>query len=317
MLIESTRSTSILSANQIDTEHNDAPLLPPDEIIESKDNSVDGSPRTSTFNNAVKARQAYHRLQKGKHSVNRLRKFVFGAIYNNLFPGYYVIDPIKEDVDLKLILPSNQETIIRIRLLSPHEGTHCQQLLTSIVVLGKRLSGPGNARGSKVGDVGAMHAFGIRSYATKEVFKGTLENAQQIKIISTLMRDWMEDNMSETLKNILTADKKNGTYEILSSMPKGPGSRIMYSVNLGNSGHFDTGDTSESVAIWVELKPGEAKNWYFVLPNVSFKGSAGLVVKLRHGVAIAWDGRKVYHCSSKAVPGKDNKVFGCMWGSSR
>ena len=72
-----------------------------------------------------------------------------------------------------------------------------------------------------------------------------------------------------------------------------------------------------SVAIWAEEKPGQSENWYFVLPNVSILGSKGVIVKLVHGVVISWDGRKIYHGSSKPKTGNDNKVFGCMWGSTK
>ena len=100
------------------------------------------------------------------------------------------------------------------------------------------------------------------------------------------------------------------------ALSAGPGSRMVMSINLCNSPHYDIGDTSSSVALWVEDKPGKAKNWYFVLPNVSYIGSKGLVIKLGHGVVIAWDGREIYHCSSKSYPGEQNKVYGCLWSSA-
>lgn len=317
VIIDPNRSIKTLIAKQVAIDEKNTPLLPPDEIIDSHDNSVDGSQRSSSYIDITRARDAYQRLQKGKQSVNRHRKFVFGAIYKNLFPGYFQIDPLQGDVDVTVTLPLKEESTIRIRLISPHQGLNEQQLLSSIVGFGKTLSGTGNARGAKVGDLGSMHAFGIRSRSTKEIFKGTAEHADKIKITSSLMRDWMEENMQETLKKILNQDKDNGTSDIISCMPRGPGSRVMISVNLANSAHFDIGDTSESIGVWVEMKPGQAKNWYFVLPNITCQGSAGLIVKLCHGVAIVWDGRKIYHCTSKTECGIDNKVYGCMWGSSR
>ena len=66
---------------------------------------------------------------------------------------------------------------------------------------------------------------------------------------------------------------------------------MIVSVNLANAQHYDVGDTAESFAIWVEEKPGQSENWYFILPNVSVLGSKGVVVKLVHGVVICWDGR--------------------------
>jgi hypothetical protein len=96
---------------------------------------------------------------------------------------------------------------------------------------------------------------------------------------------------------------------------KGPGSRMVTSVNLGNSPHYDSGDTSVSVTVWVEEKPGQSENWFFVLPNVSYMGSMGVAIKLVHGVVISWDGRDIFHCTSKTRMGNSNNVYGCLWGS--
>jgi hypothetical protein len=92
---------------------------------------------------------------------------------------------------------------------------------------------------------------------------------------------------------------------------------MMISVNLANSPHYDTGDTSVSVAIWVEEKPGQSENWYFILPNMSHQGSKGIVVKLYHGLVISWDGRDIFHCTSKTRVGDGNKVYGCLWSSAK
>lgn len=285
--------------------------------MDSKDNSVDGSPRSSSFKDPARARKTYQRLQTGQCSVLRRRKFVFGAMYNQLFNGYYEIDPMKNDFDIEVTLPTNQVSVVSVRLVTPLEGRGPNYLLTSILDLGKQLNGPGNARGSTVGDIGSMHALGLRSLRTKECYKGTAENANKIKVVSSLMRNWMEENMRTTLKDLHPQTGIHDIDGLLSCMPNGPGTRMMFSINLGNAAHYDVNDDSESVAVWVELKPGQAKNWYFILPNVSYKGSSGLVVKLHHGVAISWDGRKIYHCTSKTQPGLENKVFGCMWGKGK
>jgi hypothetical protein len=178
------------------------------------------------------------------------------------------------------------------------------------------LKGVGNARGYRVGDLGSMHALGVRSVSSKEIYKGTLENAGKIKVASDLMRNWMEDKMPNTLSEILRTDKSSSVPGLLPCIPNGPGYQIMLSINLANSGHYDTADASQFVAIWVEEKPGVAMNWCFVLPNASYNGSKGVVIKLHHGVAISWDGRNIYHCTSKTTPGNGNNVFGCMWGSA-
>ena len=294
-----------------------SPLLPPDEFVASPDNSVDGTPRTSASRNPIEARSNYRRLQGGKCSVKRQRHFVYGAIYNNIFPGSHVLDPIDGNIDLYVILPSMEVSIIEIRLIFPDEGKGKDTLLSSVLSLGRSCHGAGNSRGSRVGDLGMMHALGVRSSTSREVFVGTNEKSKRIERVSNLMRHWMEDNLRSTLKSILDDDTHCTDMKPLSFMPAGPGSRVILSVDLANAPHYDTNDVSKSVAVWVEEKPGQAENWYFVFPNIRLDGKDGVLVRLRHGTTISWDGRKIFHCTSRTDPGPGNKVYGCMWAASR
>ncbi len=292
------------------------PLLPPDYINESCDNSYDGAPRTSTFHDAVLARDAYNELRAAPCSVKRQRRYVFGAMYEFLFPGYLEVDPMIEDYDLFVTLPSKKVSVVRIRLVSPVTTLASRNLLTSVVELGKTLSGPGNCRGKDVGDMGSMHAIGLKSAKSKSCYVAKENTAAMVEVASAAMTEWMQDNMRDVLAKIRGKDEEMKV-ERSAAMKDAPGSRMMISVNLANSPHYDTGDSSESVAIWVEEKPGQSKNWYFVLPNVSCAGSKGVVIKLMHGLVISWDGREIYHCSSITDVGNSNKVYGCLWTSTR
>jgi len=95
------------------------------------------------------------------------------------------------------------------------------------------------------------------------------------------------------------------------------GFTIDTSINLGNSSHFDVHDASQGYGVWTEQHPGWGESWYFVMPNIhgrrphetSWRGErragdrfAGLAIKLRHGVAISWDGRVIRHCTSLSHP---------------
>ena len=310
------REPIVLECIQINHDLPNTPLLPPDMIHNSPDNSCDGTARTTRFKEAQKARAQYNKLRLEKKSCRRFRKFVFGAIYESIFSGYLEVDPFESDYDLNVTLHTGKKSQIKVRLVAPDDGVGKTTLLSSIVALGRSLSGPGNARGSRVGDIGAMHAMGLKSAGSKECYKTCENTNKKVAVASSTMRDWLEDNLQEVLREVVRTDT-NLKINYPSSMPRGPGSRLMMSVNLGNSPHYDSGDTSKSIAIWVEEKPGQAANWYFVLPNVSCKGSHGVVIRLIHGVVISWDGREIFHCSSKAQPGEGNKVYGCMWSSSR
>jgi hypothetical protein len=95
----------------------------------------------------------------------------------------------------------------------------------------------------------------------------------------------------------------------------GPGNVMMVSRNLGSSAHIDHKNKTRSFGVWFEEVPGQAKNWYFILPDVSIDGSHGVVIQLFHGAIIAWDGSKVRYCSSIPEPGDTNNVYGCMFYS--
>ena len=294
----------------------DTPLLPPDFIHMSPDNSFDGTPRSRYFKDPQLARDEYNRLRKAKASAKRQRKFVFGAMYKELFEGYYEVDAMFKDYDLVVSLPSKKSSQLHIRMVPPDTGIQKDNLLACLVQVGRTLSGPGNCRGKDVGDLGAMHAIGSKSASSRSVYVTKEVTSQRVENASKLMTDWMQDNLRDVLSFIRRKDAEL-CHEPCPSLKDAPGSRMMISVNLANSPHYDTGDTSESVAIWVEEKPGQSKNWFFVLPNVSYNGSKGVVVKLYHGLVISWDGREIFHCTSETKVGEGNKAYGCLWSSSR
>lgn len=98
---------------------------------------------------------------------------------------------------------------------------------------------------------------------------------------------------------------------------EGPGSCVMISQDLCNTSHVDHKDESMSFGVWTEEIPGKAKEWFFVLPNVSIQGSSGVAIRLYSGCAIEWDGRKLQHCTMLGSLGRGNHVYGCMVGSCR
>ena len=304
-----------LECEQVAFDSEKAPLLPPSSIHLSKDISVEGNARSKAFRDSVEARAEYKKLLLAKSSCRRQRKFVYGALHDKLFPGYFEVDPLIRDVDLCVKLDDGTTTVVQVKRIIPDNGPTQDKLLNSGVMLGRTLTMPGNCRGKKVGDLGAMHAIGYRSAASKEVYVMRGETPENVQIVSSLMREWMEDNMQGVLKNLVDVDKELNVANSLACMPTGPGSRMVISINLANAAHVDINDTSMSVALWLEEKPGRAKNWYFVLPNLSYDGSCGVVVKLYHGVVISWDGRTVFHCTTKTNVGPDNRVYGCLWGS--
>jgi hypothetical protein len=82
------------------------------------------------------------------------------------------------------------------------------------------------------------------------------------------------------------------------------GMSLDVSDNLSNSSHYDIHDASVGFAVWTKTA-GASKHWYFVLPNVYGRSKQirgghfnGVAIRLRHGMAISWDGRVIRHCTS-------------------
>jgi hypothetical protein len=79
------------------------------------------------------------------------------------------------------------------------------------------------------------------------------------------------------------------------------------SCDLANSLHYDVHDALQGFSVWTEEKPGVAKGWYFIIPNVHGRKAgrssfADVAIKRHHGTAISWDGRAVRHCTSITMP---------------
>ena len=89
--------------------------------------------------------------------------------------------------------------------------------------------------------------------------------------------------------------------------------------DLGNSSHIDSGDESVGIATWVEEICDRAQNWFFLLPSTTLTDdpSKAVVIKLSHGLTIAWDGKVLHHCTSVTDTGDDNHVYGNYIGKSK
>jgi hypothetical protein len=295
-----------MEAIQIGDGNNRSPLLPADQLKE-----------VSFEMQAEEARHLNNFYKEEPKSKRRKRGFIHGALYHNLFAGYYEIDPqATGDVDIVVNdQKTKSTTTVMVRLVRQEE-----ELLTAIIELGVCMPAKGTCR-RDVGDIGEMYGLGYRSKAKGVLYKQTRDGrtAGAMKQVSDGVVRYMSQHYEGVLADIKKAEKGGAPAPALHEMGglNGPGGTIMLSRNLGNSAHYDFADRSHSFAIWVEKIFGQAGNWYFILPNVSVNGSKGAVIRLRHGTAISWDGRKIRHCTSVTDVGEGNDVFGCMFGSCR
>jgi hypothetical protein len=247
-------------------------------------------------------------------SRRRKRGFVFGALYQNLFAGHFEVDhQSMGDVDILVQdVKTRTSSLMKIRSLAADSD-----LMNLIVDLGESMPRKGTCR-RNVGDLGDMFALGYRSKAQGLIYNQT-RNERTKKVmteLTTRVVPFLQKHYQDVLRDIRMAEGAGAIVPALEEMGgvRGPGGSIMLSRNLGNSSHYDYSDRSNSCSIWAEKRLGKAKNWYFVLPNLSINGSKGVVVKLRHGVSISWDGRIIRHCSSVTEVGEENNVYGCMFG---
>jgi superfamily II DNA helicase RecQ len=308
-----------LKAIQVSDDNVKSPLLPPSFCHQSRDLGQDpeyaitaqpSQVDSVSYVNSSEARSMYQFLQNESKSRLTRRRYVFGFVYKLLFPGFFLIDPMKQKVILDVSLEGTSATT---KVVTDHIDNI--EVLDAVLELGKRLPKKGNGRVDK-GDVGDMFGLGIRDSKTKIVYKPTHDLVEEMNNVSQLVGPWLAMTHPNLAQDIENAERKKGLCKKY-PMGGGPGSSIMISRNLGNASHLDVTDASTSVSIWAEEVRDRAKNWYFVLPNASYKGSRGVVVRLSHGTVIAWDGRVIRHCTSVTDVGQNNNVYGCMFGSCR
>ena len=84
---------------------------------------------------------------------------------------------------------------------------------------------------------------------------------------------------------------------------KGLTKSINATVNLANAAHYDVNDECVCAAIWFEKNKEVQTDVYFIFPNivvVDSKGVSqnGLLVKIKDGCIISWDGSSLHHCTS-------------------
>ena len=189
-------------------------------------------------------------------------------------------------------------------------------VLESIVSLGRRLPKKSAIR-DNVGDKGSMVAVGVKNWGTKnpEEYAVTKRLNPEFSAAALHVSNYLRKVLPGVYNAIQDADKKKRGERCYEKMGCGPGSVLVISKNLGNASHYDYADDSVSFSVWAEEEPGLSRNWFFVMPSLSYQGSKGVLVQLSHGAAISWDGKKVRHCSSVTKMGENNNVYGCFFGS--
>jgi hypothetical protein len=295
------------------------------------------------------ARCLYSYLQRTS-DARRDRGFVTGAMYKDIYPGYKVLDAsVQGDIDLLLscVVPGGASMQSTVRIFDARQHT---SLVQAAVRLGQQATAA-NAR-KESGDYGRMLSLGtydagttyvpnkwpgiraamtrysvgvsefLRHYSPLDLKDIRVNEIRKWRAFRERRRAISETNplATQTVSptELQRRSRNKRTKKWLPEMGGtfGAGNNLVISTNLGNSSHYDL-DASRSFSLWSEDEPGNATNWYFVMPNCSVDGSSGVLIRLFHGAAISWDGRVIRHCTSVVQKSQTNNVYGAWVGSSR
>ena len=214
----------------------------------------------------------------------------------------------KGGVDLLINLYGGESTVLKIR--DVREEIETMRIIEEYIHSSNKKS---KAR-CHSGDKGSMYAFGYHNskYGDYISMRDEHKNTREYCIE---MRRMLETYFHVEIENIISADRRQGRIPSINMGGRhGISSYCLISKDLINSAHFDL-DTSVGISVFMEEKDGVAKEWYFVLPNTTVKGSTkAIIIKLFKGCAISWDGRDIFHCTGLKEVGENNHVYGCYFG---
>lgn len=293
------------------------PLLPP-TWIGGKDFLELG------YDAATRARSAVRDplVQEGVRRTKRL--YAKGALYKGLHKvPYRLLDDTNHDYDIivylqnKLNKKGNQaKTCVSVR--------HCEdrEALSAGIRLGKLMKKTYTCR-NDTGDEGKMYCVGVRNPGMDDEFEDSIEyksgngGRYQHEIRTCIdeyggrIKQFYNDVFDPIVGSIYEAEKLRKVIRP-PYMKNCPAATAVISNQLINSSHVDL-DNSYSVTTWVGEEKDESA--YFLLPHCSIDGSSGIVIPLRTGTSILWDGRKVHHCTGSS--GYKGDFFGIFWSACR
>lgn len=299
----------VLNCVQYKCSDNRTPLLPPD----SQWCVQKGSSKIIDYDIITEARDAYRYGMEMSRNKYNLRKYLRGGVYRNIFKEKCNMIDVRDyggRLDLNIKISENEYSIFKIRDISHHSLA-----LRKIKRFNERCSKESIVRGQS-GDLGSMFAFGLFNKKAGD-YVSMKKNSENVREYQIAARKLLDGFFSDEIDEIIEADRKQ---LVIPSFAMGGEDGIsaysLVSRDLINSGHYDL-DRSVSMTIFNERIVGEAKDWCFVLPNTikkNDKSEKAIVINLFDGIAICWDGRKIFHATGTKDIGKGNHTYGNFWG---
>jgi hypothetical protein len=242
---------------------------------------------------------------------NTKRLYNNGVKYGSIPDDCFVLDVRDEAacrVKLNVTLPEADPKLDRpvpetteIIVIDARSDTRCIEDLTELSDIVQHTKGNNNCRQKEKVD-GKMTVLGWSKIEKKEMFKPTRRICvrQSLKRVTREMACQMRlvcPEMWSTFSEYNIPGK-----DPLMGGAFGAGQQMVCSENLGNAAHIDVNDKSRTYAKWTKNRYcPKVKMWYLLFPNLSYKGSHGVAIKLFHGAAVSWDGRLVRHCTTIAT----------------
>ncbi len=307
----------MIHCRQLDDYNEESPVVLPDVMLNESNNSVIPIKMDDEEQHRAHLRSM---LANSKTSRVHCRHYWRNRLHQNLPNDVHIIDTDEvnnHDIAINIEGHNNKliaTTVVCVRVCDdPLLLSKLQQFNMELV------QKPGNAR-KKSGDIGEMYVIGSHLVQNEETDYVPINNGDVRSLCHDcciLGAEFARNNFADLYQTIKSTEAMLGrTVPYYMGGENGISCQLNTSCNLGNASHYDAMDASPGFLIWVEQSPGDAKNWYFLMPNVVYNGKRGMAIKLGHGVAVQWDGRLVRHCSTVVQTSKNNMVHGTFWCAS-
>jgi len=313
-----TSNATVSHCLQFSDEQDGCPLMVPDLI------------QGVMYEDPRSARPIYrHLLETSSSNKFGCRRYVRGAFHKSIPPTCFVYDQRKMG-DMIFHVTTHDDSgrpetqsVVNVTSVAKNSSL-LQSLERGVASFIERNSFKGNAR-YYCGDEGHMNGIGLMTRHSGgsiiEAKLGTEKSlfTSNLPTICCLASEFCQQKFPGVLSTIHHLEGVGG-YHRPSYLggSQGVSSSMALSVDLINSTHYDVNDGSVGFFIATESIPGDAENWYFVLPNILLKYNGityeGLSVQLFHGCSISFDGRVIRHGTSHHHSKGDNHTIGWYWG---
>jgi hypothetical protein len=313
------QSTKTWPCYQMDDYEEGSPLIPPDKmngvmIICKKEARL-------LYNQGVKRAESRGSFKYG------CRRYVKAAHHVNIPKSALILDQrVTGDVHLAITVRDFHGRVSDISYIQISAVQSDSNLMSLLSEGSERIkSTPGNCR-QHAGDEGRMYGIGEMKIAGSEKFVVTkptqiLANDGLLGRINAASLKFGLDKLSTVVQTMKHQETQANRIPVEAmGGDNSPSCSMAISSNLGNATHYDVADGSVGYSVWMELKPGEATNWYFVLPNIMIKKGGvtynGVAVQLFHGASVAWDGRIIRHGTTITnTNNSKNRCMGWFWSA--